>query len=148
MASIRYRVYDLPTVGLGAFTPLASTNPIASSWGLVRLSGSPGTEPIPAPGPTRIWCPPISAQPETQSSNVSPDYKLPDIYIAYADNMGPSVHFGMAARRQTPVPMPALSWINTALNAMGSSKIGGRIAAAWPRAFQRFPTIGSSGAPK
>lgn len=138
---MRYRVLDLPPKGAGAFTPTASTNPIASSWGLVVESGSPGTLPIPRPKAAAI--PPISAIRETQSTYVSPDVGLPDIYIPYANNMGPSQHFGMAARRQTPIPIPALSWINTALNAMSGNKIGGRAAAAWPRAFQRWPTIGS-----
>lgn len=112
----------------------------ASSWGLCRRTGSPGTLPIPAPAPTRLWAPPISAQAETQSSNVSPDVRLPDIYVAWPDNMGPSVHFGMAARRQTPIPIPALSWINTAMNAMRGVPVGGRTALSWPRAFQLWPT--------
>jgi hypothetical protein len=99
--------------------------------------------PIAAPAPTRIWAPPISADPMTQGSNVSPDVRLPDIYIAYATNMGPQVHIGMAARRQTPIPIPALSWINAAMNAMSGNKIGGRTVTAWPRAFQRWPTIGN-----
>lgn len=141
---MRYRVLDLPVLGHGAFTPTLDTNPIASSFGLVKRTGSPGTLPIPAPAPERLWCPPISAQAETQSSNVAPDIRLPDIYIAYADNMGPSQHFGMAARRQTPIPIPALSWINTALTAMQGPSIGGRIVQSWPRAFQRWPTLAST----
>jgi len=97
--------------------------------------------PIPAPAPTRLWAPPISAQAETQPSNVSPDVRLPDIYVAWPDNMGPDQHFGMTARRQTPIPLPAVSWINTALSAMQANRTGGRLTMAWPRAFQRFPTI-------
>ena len=144
MASYRYRVYDLPIVGAGAFTPLPTRNPIASSWGLVHLTGSPGTMPIPRPKRNSLI--PISADPKTQSTNCSPDVGFPDIYIPYADNMGPSQHFGMAARRQTPIPVPAVSWINTALNAMSGNKIGGRTAMAWPRAFQRWSTIRSKNA--
>ena len=140
---MKYRVLDLPVLGHGAFTPTYSVKFEASSWGLVKRTGSPGTLPIPAPGPPRLWCPPISAQAETQGSNVAPDIRLPDIYIAYADNMGPQAHFGMAARRQTPIPLPALSWINTALTAMQGPSIGGRIVQAWPRAFQRWPTVAS-----
>jgi hypothetical protein len=144
MATIRYRVLDLPVQGVGAFTPLPSTNPVASSWGLVKLSGSPGTMPIPRPKRNSLI--PISADPKTQSTNCAPDVGFPDIYIPYADNMGPSQHFGMAARRQTPIPVPAVSWINAAMNAMSGNKIGGRVAAAWPRAFQRWPTIMNSNA--
>lgn len=137
---MRYRVLDLPVKGTGAFLPTMPRNPIASSWGLVKLSGAPGTMPIPRPKAAAV--PPISAVRETQSTYVSPDVGLPDIYIPYPDNMGPSQHVNMAGRRLTPIPVPAVSWINTAMNAMTGSKIGGRAAMAWPRAFQRWPTIG------
>ena len=143
MAGVRYRVMDLPVLGVGAFCPTYSVPFNASSWGLCVRTGAPGTLPIAAPAPTRIWAPPISADPLTQGSNNSPDVRLPDIYVAYPTNMGPSMHFGMAARRQTPIPVPALSWINAAMNAMSGNKIGGRIVTSWPRAFQRWPTIGS-----
>lgn len=139
---IRYRVLDLPQKGLGAFTPLAATNPVASSYGLVHVMGSLSTIPIPAPKPKAV--PPISAQAETQSSYVAPDIILPDYHVPSTANMGPSQHIGMAKRRLTPIPVPALSWINTALNSMQTSKIGGRAAMAWPRAFQRWPTIGKN----
>lgn len=148
MATIRYRVYDLPVKGLGAFTPIPFTNPTASSWGLVKLRGSPGTQAVPAPRPQAIWCPPISADPKTQASNAAGiDVIFPDQYIPYPSNMGPEQHFGMAARRQTPIPVPALSWINTAVQAMKTNKVGGRVVASWPRAFQRWISIGDSGAP-
>jgi hypothetical protein len=139
--SIRYKVLDLPVNGTGAFTPIPFRNPIASSWGLVVESGSPGTTPIPRPKAAAI--PPISAIRETQSTYVSPDVGLPDIYIAYANNMGPSQHVNMAGRRLTPIPVPAVSWVNTALVSFQTSKVGGRLAQAWPRAFQRWPTIGN-----
>lgn len=139
---MRYRVLDLPIVGTGAFVPTMATNPIASSYGLVKVSGSPGTLPIPAPKAAAI--PPISAIRETQSTYCSPDVILRDVYIPYADNMGPAQHFGMAARRQTPIPIPAVSWIATAIKSMQASRTGGRATMAWPRAFQRFPTIGQN----
>jgi len=139
---IRYRVLDLPVQGLGAFTPTASPNPIASSWGLVRVAGAPGTLPIPVHNPMKVWGVPISRDPKTQGSNNSPDVWLPDKYVPYATNMGPSQHFGMALRRHTPMPVPAVSWISAAKRAMIRPKIGGRAAMNWPRAFQRFPTLG------
>lgn len=137
---MRYSVLDLPVKGLGAFTPTMARNPIASSFGEVHRYGAPGTMPISRPKAAAI--PPISAIRETQTTYVAPDVGLPDIYIAYADNMGPAQHFGMAARRQTPIPVPAVSWLNAAITAMKGNKIGGRAVMAWPRAFQRWPTIG------
>jgi hypothetical protein len=134
---MRYRVLELPTVGTGAFTPTMPRNPIASSWGLVRVGANLGLTPIISPKPP---VPPISAIRETQPSYVAPDVILRDRYVAYADNMGPNNYLNMAGRRLTPIPIPAVSWINTAMRAMQGNRIGGRIAMAWPRAFQRWPT--------
>lgn len=138
---MRYRVLDLPTVGLGAFTPTASTNPVASSFGLVKRTALLGLTPIPTPAPTRVWAPPISADPTTQPSNCSPDAILRDVYVAYADNMGPvaDAGIGMAIRRRAPLPVPAVNVMRAVTQSMGGPHIGGRTQAVWPRAFQRFP---------
>lgn len=139
---MRYRVLDLPVKGVGAFMPTPSTNPEASSRGLVKVTGSPGTTPQPAKGPTRVWAPPISADASTQGSNVAPDVWLYDVYIPYADNMGPAADagFGMAERRHSPLPVPATNIVRVAGKAFSQpSKIAGRGTMAWPRAFQRFP---------
>lgn len=138
---MRYKVLDLPVTGTGAFTPTMPLNPVASSNGVVKVLGYPGTLPVAVNDPhSQYGNPPISAIGQTQPSNVAPNVILPDKYIPYADNMGPSQHVGMAARRQTPIPVPAVSWINTAINAMGGARIGGRTVTAWPRAFQRWST--------
>src|SRR5438445_6043920 len=115
---MRYRVLDLPIKGLGAFTPLPGRNPIASSWALVRTTAQLGRLPISSPHPAAT--PDISFDPKTTPSNVAPDVITRDCYITYADNMGPSADagFGMATRRLTPLPVPALSWIATAKKAM------------------------------
>lgn len=148
MAGFAYRVLDLPIKGAGAFLPLTIPTPQASSYGLVKVAGSPGTLPIPAPSPQHsAYIPPISAQAETQSSMVAPDIILYDKYIPYANNMGPAkdVGIGMALRRHTPLPIPARTWTLAPRTAMIQRKVGGRAAMSWPRAFQRFPVIGSGG---
>lgn len=132
----RYRVLDLPVLGVGAFTPTASTNPIASSWGLVSTYGSPGGFPAKVGQPFGAH---QHNSPETDSSNHAPNMILPAIYIAGTRNMGPVADgFGMATRRLTPMPIPAMSWIAAAKQAMRGPKIGGRRAVDNPRAFQRF----------
>lgn len=140
MAGFRYRVLDLPVVGAGAYLPTAAINPVASSYGLVHVYGAPGTLPVPVSKPESVWAPPTSADKMTQPSWCAPDVILPSIYIASAENMGPSQHFGMAMRRHTPLPVPAVTWISLAKRAMVMRKVGGRRSIPWPRAFQRFPT--------
>jgi len=139
MASIRYRILDLPTIGASAFTPIASMPPSSSSWGLVHVSGSPGTKPIPVKNPTEVWAPPISADRHTQASNCAPNVILPAIYIASTKNMGPSQHVGMAMRRRNPLPVPAINTVRVTKSAFHGASVGGRTEKTkWPRAFQRF----------
>lgn len=141
---MRYRVYDLPAVGVGAFTPTPTTNPTASSWGLVGVMGSPGTMPIPAPAPQRSWLPSLTRRgaPDTaQDSSVVPDVILPDLYEASTRHMGPAADagIGMHARRLNPLPVPSWTYPRTAKVAQGRPRIGGRSVTAMPRAFQRYP---------
>lgn len=149
MAILAYRVQDLPVRGAGAFLPTTIPTMMASSYGLVKIEGSPGTLPMPDPSPSKQWgCPPLSAQRETQSSNVAPDFILWDKYIPFANNMGPAkgaACIGMALRRHCPLPVPARTWTLAPRTAMIQRKVAGRAAMAWPRAFQRFPVIGTGG---
>lgn len=142
---MRYRVSDLPPVGIGAFMPV----PASTSIGLgdtVRV-GYPGTLPVPTGSPLEAL-PALTArghgQDSAQSSDAAPNLQLPSIYIAKADNMGPSRHFGMARRRLNELPMPALDPTRVGVNAAQPAKIGGRFQIGWPRAFQRFPTRGGA----
>lgn len=140
---MRYTVNDLPIGGTGAFTPTLTIPAAASSWGLVERDGAPGTEPQHIVAPTRSWAPPISFDPKTQGSNVSPDVTLRDVYIPYADNMGPASSqgpgIGMTTRRFTPLPVPAIHWTAIPRRAMRPRRSGGRDQVDQPRAFQRFP---------
>jgi hypothetical protein len=137
---MRYRVLDLPPKGTGAFCPVPTTNPVASSYGLVKRTAALGLLPVPIGA--RGWVPPISLDPKTQGSHCAPDIILPDQYIAYADNMGPSkdAGFGMAARRHNPLPVPSRQGILVPQVSFAPKRVGGRVSMAWPRAFQRFPT--------
>lgn len=144
---MRYRVLDLPVQGVGAFTPLSATNPIASSWGLVKVTADLGaSNPQSAPSPAKSWMP-VPGNPglaHLQDSNNSPDVTTRSMYVTYPNNMGPMADagIGMATRRRNPIPVPAVSWIRSARKAMPAPKIGGRRVPAWPRAFQRWPVIG------
>lgn len=141
---MRYRVLDLPVKGAGAFMPVPTTNPRASSWGLVHVNGSPGTEAVPVPAPQRSYLPSQTRSGgvnSAQGSDVAPDYILPSIYVAGTENMGPAADagVGMLARRLNPMPVPALTYPATPKVAQITPRIGGRATMTWPRAFQRFP---------
>jgi hypothetical protein len=144
---MRYRVNDLPARGLGAFTPFMATTPAASSQGLLRVIGAPGTDPVEAPDPAAL--PSLTAQNgvnSAQGSNVTPDVIFPAIYVAAADNCGPEADLGigMWRRRFAEMPMPAIAAGRVPTNAFQPPKVAGRRALAWPRAFQRFPNRTSS----
>lgn len=148
---MRYRVSDLPAKGVGAFMPLPTLGPAASSRGLTRVTGSPGTTPTPSPRPG--FLPSLTAQGGVNSAQPglagSPDVFLPSVYVVYADNQGPSADagLGMAARRTNPLPVPSMD-ANRQPNLTGVAKparMGGRQQVPWPRAFQRFPNWQGSG---
>lgn len=136
---MRYRVSDLPTRGTGAFTPIPKRTPMASSYGLVKITAALGLEPVPV---TPVPFDGLGADSKTQPSNVSPNLILRDTYVAHADNMGPSADagIGMSMRRHNPLPVPAASWIPVAPDTFRAARFGGRRAMSWPRAFQRWGT--------
>lgn len=144
----RYRTSDVPPEGAGAFMPVPTTTPAASSYGLVEVYGAPGTEPVPAPSPQHVgYLPSLTRQaaPNTaQSSDCAPDVILPAIYVASAVNMGPAADgIGMWRRRFCELPIPAADPTRIPNVAQKVPRQGGRATMAWPRAFQRFPLIGS-----
>ena len=141
---MRYRVSDLPTVGIGAFMPI----PAATSIGLGDFTriGYPGTLPVPTGSPLEAL-PALTAQGHgwnsAQSSDAAPNLQLPSIYYTTANRMGPSRHFGMARRRLAELPVPAVNPLRIPNVGMRTPNIAGRRAMSWPRSFQRFPTRGS-----
>lgn len=137
---IRYRVMDLPPGRPAAFTPLAGTNPVASSYGLVHIHGSPGNQPVPSPNPMKIWGTNISSDPKTQGSNNSPDVFFPSIYYTTAENMGPDADagIGMTRRRLTELPIPAVDAQRSAVAAFYRFRAGTTTPTPNRRAFQRW----------
>jgi hypothetical protein len=138
---MRYRVSDLPRNGMAAFTPIPPPTSVASSYGLVKVTGAMGLLPVPVVSAAETL-PPISKVRQTQGSFVAPNVILPDQYVAHADNMGPCADagIGMAIRRNNPVPVPAKGWIPVPPNALRGRRFAGRQAMSWPRAFQRWGT--------
>ena len=139
---VSYRVLGLPAKGTGAFTPLPARNPVASSYGLVQISGSPGTMAVPVNPPRYIGNLTSQPAPDTaQGMDVSPDVILPAIYIPWADNMGPAADtgLGMTRRRFNELPIRAGDPGRLPVPVAMQFPAGGR-QLPWPRAFIRWPS--------
>lgn len=139
-----YRTLDVPPYGTGAFMPQPARNPVASSYGLVVIDGSPGTMPVSTPRPPAT--PSQTARPQgdrnsAASSDVSPDFMLPCIYIPRAANMGPTgdVGLGMARRRLNELPVRAVDPGRRPVAVFQQFPAGAR-PLPWPRAFIRWPS--------
>lgn len=136
MATVRYTMND-PGAGppgrAGALMPVPAIDPKASTGGLVRVYGAPGTMPVAAPKPCAI--PPISATRATQPSYVAPDVMFPSKYVTTPENMHPPV--GLLRTNEMPVPARtpyALPGI-----AQRMRRVGGQSQIMQPLAVQNWP---------
>ena len=133
---MRYSMVDPgggPPGRAGALMPTPTTTPRASSGGLVRVFGAPGTMPVPAPRPSAI--PPVSADPRTQPSACAPDYMLPSVYVPSAANMHPP----MCLQRINELPVPAISPYALPRIAQRSRRMGGQNQVVQPPVVQTWP---------
>jgi hypothetical protein len=159
---IRYTVNDVPAWGTGAFTPVPSTTPLASSGGQQKrymeqwcdapdpylagyASGPPGDPDQQGSYANAI---PASAQhvaglPLAFRPVVNGTHKM--AYIASNENMGPNgPNLTMKIFSDNPLPIPASNPGRVAMPAMRTTPKGTVIATAWPRPFLSWPTWGSS----
>lgn len=133
------RMMNAPKRGFGAFmpAPYAVTTPAASSQGVLRVEGYPGTRRIPSPPPAAINDAELGG-PFNQPSRVSPDYILPSIYIAHISNKTTFVGQSRVSSNVAPVPVPSIG--RTGTQTQHKVRVGGRTVTAWPRQFIRWPT--------
>lgn len=153
MPTWRYKTEGVPERAAAAFSPIPTTDPRASSWGLVRTVGSPSTTRIPvAPlqsiaGSDRgVWT--RGAKP----GDNAPDYILPSLYwTAPTPQMVPHESTNeipqMAISTHQPLA-PASATVPTVTPANPSvvqraRRVGGRIVQAWPQVSAFWPTYGS-----
>lgn len=132
----RYTMQDPgsgPPGRAGALMPVPAVDPKASTGGLVRLVGMPGTQGIAAPKPAAIV--PISQTRATQPSYVAPDVIFPSIYYPLADNMHPPV----GLLRTNPLPVPAVRIQQLAGIAQRMRRVGGQSQVGQPQVAQTWP---------
>jgi hypothetical protein len=155
MPHIAYRVEGVPPKALAACTPIPAQNPVASSWGLVHVAGSPGTTRV-AAGPTqsvgkgdRGWLP-GKAKPGANS----PDYILPALYVA-APTPNRGQEYGTPGPNDIPVPAISshspyaplsASAPGVAVNPNVLQRVRTRLASgyvtAWPKVAPSWPIFG------
>lgn len=142
MPQLAIKMNQAPGKGLGAFMPVpyGCTTPAASSQGLLRVEGHPGTVAVPSPAPAALDDGELGG-PYNQPSRVAPNYILPSQYIP---------HISRATTGLTPTPpnapqgniapVPAPYIARSAPQTQMKTRIGGRTTTAWPRQFVRWLT--------
>lgn len=123
----------VPVNAMAALMPQPTTSTRASSGGLVRVHGYPGTQAVPSPRPGAI--PPTSFDPRTQPSHCSPDVMFPSIYYPTPENMHPPV----SLLRDNPMPVPAVQIYNMAGVAQRMRRVGGQSQIGQPAVIQQWP---------
>lgn len=141
-----YTVDDLPPgANAAAFLPMPPptvTNPASSSWGLISSREMAALNAA-QPAPSAAAIPPNSEDPMTQPGQV---YKWwsPIIYVAY-----PVLSFARSTqlRHSEDLPVPAINPNKGQQAPVGQRRpfFLGRRQVPWPRAFQRFPSVGGNG---
>jgi hypothetical protein len=143
MATVRYRVDDVPAVWADAFMPMPTLTPAGATSVSWTISASWGTEAVPSPAPAgrgTLTCSPAWLPP----SAVAPDYFLPDVAVQDITRLGPPV-------RWMPLPFAQLADPATPIGSHGPQgpsavvmrgrKVGGRRSMWWPRAVPRWPNL-------
>lgn len=141
------RMLNAPTKGFGAFMPppYAATTPAASSNGVIRVVGHPGTVRIPSPRPAAMQDGELggpfnqpSGAPAAPGGIAVPNWFRPSIYWARISNVTTAIGFNRISSNIAPVPAPFIG--RTGTQTQMKPRIGGRTATAWPRQFIRWPT--------
>jgi hypothetical protein len=133
---MRYSMVNpqIPMRPVGALMPQPAIQPSASTNGLMRVVGYPGT--------LRVNTPKPGALPETaagtrsnQPSYMSPDNMYPSIYYPRADNC----HGPMGLFRDNQMPVPAVRIYNMPRIAQKKRRTGGQSQIGMPAALQTWP---------
>lgn len=133
---MRYSMLDPRAPGrpVGALMPQPAIMPTASSNGLMRVHGSPGTTPIRAPKPNAL--PQTAAGTRSnQPSYVSPDVMYPSIYYPTAEHCHPPV----GLFRDNQMPVPARRVYNMPRIAQKTRRVGGQSQIGQPAVIQTWP---------
>lgn len=138
------KMNSAPRKGLGAFmpAPYGATTPAASSQGVLRVEGNPGTVRVASPPPAALDDGELGG-PYNQPSRVVPDFILPCIYTAHLSATKQSfLEGGFTTVSSNVTPVPAGRPGATPGQTQYQPRIGGQTTTAWPRQYVTWPTYG------
>lgn len=155
---IAYRTDNVPQWGTGAFAPVPSTTPLATTGGTqirVLQAWAPTPDPMLAGKAHTDGFVPFQgsyAQPSAQDRTANlPGAFLRQAnarhamsYVATADNMGPVAWQRIKIFSDNVLPIPAANPGRTAVPAQAQPPWGTVVATPWPRPYITWPTWGTS----
>jgi hypothetical protein len=147
VATVRYRVEDIPANWADAWFPMPTLTPAGATSVRWTIYGAWGTEDVPLPNnrPGSLsrnpaWKPP---------SAVAPDYFRPQLAVQDIRRLGPPVSYlpqGKPVAQLVPpvTPIGQRGPLGPSAVHMGGRKVGGRRSMFWPRVFARWPNLTGS----
>lgn len=136
---VQTRTLQVPRCGAGAFSPGLTSGGAPATNGQNKISGQPGTVPVPSPRPSALDDSALGG-PFNQPSSVAPNVIYPSIYTFHAN---PSVHFPGKIMSDNVMPVPAPNPGRTSLQWQHRVRVGGRTTTSAIRPFTSWPTYGS-----
>ena len=133
---VQTRTLQVPRWGAGAFSPGLTSGGAPATNGQNKISGQPGTVPVPSPRPAALDDS-VLGGPYNQPSAVAPNVIYPSIYTFHAN---PSVHFPGAILSDNVMPVPAPNPGRTSLQWQHRVRVGGRTTTSAVRPFTSWPT--------
>jgi hypothetical protein len=137
---VQTRTLQVPRYGAGAFSPCLTSGGAPATNGQNKISGQPGTVPVPSPRPAALNDGELGG-PFNQPSAVAPNWFMPSIYTFHAN---PTVHFPGAIDCDNVMPTPTPNPGRTSLQWQHRVRVGGRTTTSAIRPFTTWPSYGGS----
>lgn len=143
MATVRYKVEDVPSNWADAFMPMPTLTPAGSSSVSWTISASWGTEDVPLTPPNRPGS--LSRNKDWKpGSAVAPDFFRPQVAVQDITRLGPPVHYMPLKLAQLVDPVTPIGQrgpLGPSAVVMRGRKVGGRRSMFWPRVTARWPNL-------